>query len=267
MNSKKAFWYSFLLSMAVVLAAFGAVYGALTSYSRETDTPQTGVPINMPGVEDSKTILLCVDEEFPYFFLFKFNAIENRVGTAVISPSYKFSSGKTLADSLQKAGAMQCLMDTETEFGIKVDYYIQCSWTQLGHMANGMNDFGVELLGDSLPPVIRDYLLKSAERIDGKSIVNAARKASAFLDTELGLAFLARSRHSLMENNMEKLSETAGNAIKENYDGIVTNINTQRLKRLDRIVSFLCGGHRQHNSAVITRDDNQRQQKIDSIIQ
>ena len=70
-----------------------------------------------------------------------------------------------------------------------------------------------------------------------------------------------------MENNMEKLSETAGNAIKENYDGIVTNINTQRLKRLDRIVSFLCGGHRQHNSAVITRGDNQRQQKIDSIIQ
>ena len=34
MNSKKAFWYSFLLSMAVVLAAFGVVYGALTSYSR-----------------------------------------------------------------------------------------------------------------------------------------------------------------------------------------------------------------------------------------
>ena len=266
MKSTKTFFYSFLVSMVVMLMVMGCMGLALANRSTETDTPKEGVPMGMAGGEDSKTILLCIDSQYPYFFLFKFSAIENRVGIAAISPSFEIS-GEKIGERFQKAGAMQCLMDMESEYGINIDYYLQCTWRQLEKIVKDMDDIGIHSFGENLPGSIKNYLLKGMDMLDGKSLVNAAEKAAGFLDNEIGLAFLGYSRHILVENNIEILSKRAGDVIKDEYSGIVTNINTSGLNRMDRILNFLSAAYVEYNSVVITADDTTSQQKIDSILQ
>lgn len=265
MNSRKTFFYSFLLSSLVAMGVFGLVYLTMSS-SLETDTPQRGVPMGRPGIEDSKTILLCIEDDCPYFLLMKFNAIENRVGIAAISQGFEISAS-SLGQSLKSAGAMQCLMDIESEYGIAIDYYLQCPWQQLSPLVKDMEDIGIDSLGENLPYSIRNYLLKGADRLDGKSLVNAAEKAAGFMDNEIGLAFLVFSRKALIENNMEKLSSCRGSEMKKNYSDYVTNINSNELKRMDRIINFLSAAHVTYDCAVIVKGDSQSHEKINSIIQ
>lgn len=266
MNGRKTFIYSFLISSLFVMVIFGGVYMAISSKSQQAGTPQEGVPMGRPSVEDSKTILLCIDGEYPYFFLFKFNAIENRIGIAVFSPSYRINQN-TIEENFKKAGAMQCVLDTESAFDINIDYYLQCNWNQMSKLVEGMDDIGISSIGENLPQIMKSFILKGADRLDGKSLVNAAQKAAGFMDNEIGLAFLTQSRRALIENNLEKLPQTAGNTMKENYSSMITNINTQRLNRLDRILNFLAAAFVEYNCAVIVKDEPDAQAKVDSIIQ
>ena len=265
MNSRKTFFYSFLLSVFAAMGVFTLVYITMSS-SLETDTPQQGVPMGRPGIEDSKTVLLCVEGDCPYFLLMKFNAIENRVGIAAISQGFEISTN-SLGHRLESAGAMQCLMDIEAEYGITIDYYLQCPWQQLAVLVEDMDDIGIDSLGENLPQSIRNYLLKGVNRLDGKSLVNAAEKAAGFMDNEIGLAFLVSGRKALIENNMEKLSTCAGSEMKKNYADYVTNINSSQMKRMDRIINFLSAAHVTYDCAVIVKGDSQSHEKINSIIQ
>ena len=266
MNNLKAFFYSFIFSAITLMIIFGCVDAALNTRTSETDTLQQGVPMGMAGGEDSKTILLCVDEKYPYFFLFKFSAIENRVGIAALSPSLEISD-KNLAEIFSKAGGMQCLMDIEEQYGINIDYYLQCSWQQLGKIAGDMKPIEILSFGENLPDSIKNYLLKGVDMLDGKSLINAAEKAMGFLDNEIGLAFLTLSRHYLIENNIDILSDCGSIVLKENYSGIVTNINTNRLNRMDRILTFLAESFVEYRSVVVYGEDTDSHEKIASIIQ
>ena len=87
------------------------------------------------------------------------------------------------------------------------------------------------------------------------------------MDNELRLAFLISVRKALLEKNMEKLPDCSGNAIKENYSQLVTNINTNALNSMDRIINFLSAAHVQYDCTVVVKDDNQSHSRIDSIIQ
>ncbi len=266
MNGKKTFLYSFFISSLFVMIILGGVYIAVSGRSQQAGTAQEGVPMGRPGVEDSKTILLCVDGQYPYFFLFKFNAIENRTGIAVFSPSYKINQN-TLEENFKKAGAMQCVLDMESAYDINIDYYLQCDWSQLAILVEGMDDIGISAIGENLPHSIQSFILKGADKLDGKSLVNAAQKAAGFMDNEIGLAFLTHSRRALVENNLEKLPQTAGKTMKENYSSMITNINTQRLNRLDRILNFLAAAYVEYDCAVIVKDEPDAQAKVDSVIQ
>lgn len=265
MSRRKAFFASFFVSMIVVLAGFGILYGLMGTGAKETDTPQKGVPVTRPGTEDSKTLLLCVGDEHRYFFIFKFDALQNKIGIGAISPQYEFSAGGSLADSLQKAGIMQCVLDLQEEFGIGIDYYLQCSWSQLGKITEELTEFGVEELGENLPLTVKNYLLKGAEMLDGKSLANAAAKAEAFLDNELGLAFMNETAWCTVKYNLENLSEQCGEAVKKNYSNLITNLNTEDLQKMERIMKFLAVSHLDYPREVIMKGDSRRQEKMENI--
>ena len=133
-------------------------------------------------------------------------------------------------------------------------------------MVEDMKDIGIHSFGENLPGSIKNYLLKGADMLDGKSLVNAAEKAASFLDNEIGLAFLCYSRQCLVENNTDILYDCVADVIKDEYSGIVTNINTSRLNRMDRIMNFLAASQLEIKSVVITRDDTASTEKINSII-
>lgn len=262
---RKAFFASFFRSLLVVLAGFGILHIIIGTRASETDTPQKGVPVAKPGIEDTKTLLFCVGDEFHYFFLFKFDALQNKIGIGGISPAYEFSFGGSMADSLKKAGVKQCLLDLQQEFGISIDYYLQCSWSQLGDMTGGLTEFGIDELGRGLPPGIKNYLLKGAEKLDGRSLANAARKAEGLLDNRLGLAFLNEAAWCTIRYNLENLPDECGRAVKDDYSRLITNLNTNSINRLDRIIKFLEISHVDYPRQVIMKGDRDRQEKIDSI--
>lgn len=267
MSRKKAFFISFFISMVTVLTIYRLAWGGMQSRSKETDTPQTGVPKAAPGVHDSKTLFLGLgDEENPYFFIIKLSAINNRIGIGCISPSYVFSEGKTLADSFSKAGIVQCKMDAEEEFGVNLDYYLWCSWAQAATLVADMDDIGLDSLGRQLPPVIRDFLLEGAEKTDGQTLVNCAEKAAGFLDNEIGLAFLTESMAQLIINNPGQLGDCA-RAVRENYSALTTNLNTTSLAGMERITDFLAVSHVEYPRQVIVKGDNRASEKIALVLE
>ena len=267
MNRRKAFFVSFTVSMAAVLAVYLLMWTGLQNRSRETDTPQTNIPKPVPGVQDSKSILLCLgDEDNPYFFIVKMSAITKRIGIGCISPSYRCSQGESLAQSFRKAGVKQCLLDIENEFGIDIDYYLHCSWKQAAQLTENMDDIGLEKLGEDMPPVIKNYLLESAEKTDGRTLINCAEKAAGFLDNEIGLAFLTESMAQLIINNPSCLPQIADN-VKNIYSSLITNLNTESLVGMKRIAEFISDSYVEYPRDVILKNDSKAKEKINFVLE
>ena len=267
MNGRKAFFISFFISMIGVAVIYGSMWGMIQGKTRETDTPQPGIAKTVPGVNDSKTLLLGLGEgENPYFFVIKLSAITNRIGIGCISGQYEFSDGKTLAKSLKSAGIMQCLLDIEEEFDVKIDHYIYCSWQQAALLAKDMANINTDSLGEKLPPVIKDFLLSGAEKLAADTLINCRQKAAAFLDNEIGLAFLTETMAQLIMASSTNLADITEN-IKDNYSDIYTNLNTTSLAQLQRICQFLAVSHIEYPRRVIVKGQPEAAEKIRMIME
>ena len=227
---------------------------------------QQGVPINKPGVTDSKTILLQTGNDYPFFTLIKFNAIEGETGIVTISRNYMMEkTQRTLSQSLEKAGIMQCVLDISEEFDITIDYFLQCSWQELALLIGELNDFGIDELGENLPESTKEFLLKNAERIDAHTIINALEKSEAFLDNQIGLAFINESAYLLIKNNTDIMGKECGRILKNNYTKFNTNINSEDMKSLERILSFLSAGGIEYPRDIIISSQSENSDIIHNI--
>ena len=263
MKKISVFLKTFIITLSLMSFCYFILYLSINNKTSVTGENKSDVPINMPGVNDSKTLFLEVGEENPFFFLIKFNAIEGKVCIASISPSYKYqTSNRTLSESLKKAGIMQCVLETSKEFDIKIDYFLECSWQELGLLIGDLSDFGIENLGENIPKSIKNFLLKGAENLDGQSLVNAAEKAGGFLDNELGLGFLNESAYLIIKNNINVLADVSGKRMKNNYNKFNTDINPEGMKNLERILNFLTLEGVEYPRCVITKNTIDANDKI-----
>ncbi len=264
MTGRKAFFITFVTTLSFMLAAFGVLYLMLERDIIETDTPQPGVAVAQPGVRDTKNLFIAAgDKECSFFYIIRFNAPQSKISVVSVSPSYVYpSTGRSLAQSMDKAGVLQCVMDTKEEFGIEIDNYLCCSWDEMRTILKDFQDFGIEHLGGSLPRSVQKLLLKSAEKLDADSLINAVEKRGKFLDNELGLAFLNECAYMLIYANGENLYNYAGQRLKECYSLLDTNINTETLKDYQRIIRFLDPAVTEYVREVVVAGDNQAEEKI-----
>ena len=125
MTGKKAFLITFVTTLSFMLAVFGLLYLMLDKDIIETDTNQPGVAV-APGVYDTKNLFVCAgSDECRFFFVLRLNAPQSKISVVSVSPSYVYpSTGRSLSQSMEKAGVLQCIMDTEEEFGIEIDNYL-----------------------------------------------------------------------------------------------------------------------------------------------
>ena len=263
MKQRHVFFAAFFSSMAVVLCAFGLLYMIIDLRVSETDTPQKQVPMKMPGVEDSKTVFVAVgDEESPYFFLFKFNAIQDKIGILGISPSYVWEeTGISVQESYEKAGVLQCITDIQEQLDINVNYYIQCSWRQLAQILGGLEDVGIDEMSENLPVPVKNFLMKNAENIDADTLINALDKAGGLLDNQLGLAFMNECAYLLIKHNLDNLCRGPGQTISDLYSQLDTNLNTRALERFENIISFFQLSEPQFSRQIIVKGDSDAAQK------
>lgn len=242
-----------------MLAAFGGLYIVLRHRSRSAGTPQQGVAINQPTVNDTRNLFVSVgDDNSRFFFIFRFNAPQNKISVVSVSPSYIFSTtGRSMAQSMEKAGVLQCVMDTEGEFGIDINNYLHCDWDDMRDILQDFTDFGLERLGENLPAILKSLLLKNADYLDPDSLINAVEKAGRFMDNELGLGFLNECAYLLLYTNGENLDKYAGDRLKESYSALDTNLNTRSLKDYRRIIRFLDPAVVEYVRRVITAGDTE----------
>lgn len=267
MKQKKAFFVTFFITLLIMLAAFGALYLSLDVKPKETDKAKAGIAIKQPGIDDSKTILLCAgQEDCQFFFLIKFNALQNKISIMSISPSYTLEkTGRSLTQSMEKAGMLQCVYDLKNEFSLTVDYYLHCDWDTLALVFEEFSDFGVNELGENLPESVKNILLKGAEKLDVNSLINIAKTAQGFLDNQVGLGFLNESAYVLIKYNLPKLSTSAPQKIEKNYSRMNTSLNVISLEKLKTIINFLVEGEADYARDIIVNDEPEAQKKIDAL--
>ena len=63
MSKRKAFWYSFLLSLAVIVPLYLAVFALGLTRAKPAEKKQQGIPIAQPTVSDHKTVLVMTGSE------------------------------------------------------------------------------------------------------------------------------------------------------------------------------------------------------------
>ncbi len=266
---KKVFFKTFIITLSIMLACYGILYITMGDNTYAAHTPQKNIPINKPTHQDSATILVsCGDENSRFFFVIKFNGYQNTVSVISVSPSFVLpQKGYSLSQSIQKAGIMQCVLDIKEEFGINVDYYINCSWDGMRKLLEDFCEFGIEELGSGLPPVIKNFLLAGADSLDRDSMINAVEKAGAFLDNRLGIGFLNEGAYRLIKFNGHNLYSLLSPRLKANYSSIQTNINSRDLKKLERIMEFIDPDTALYKRQVVVNGETDRAAKIKDCVE
>ncbi len=262
---RKVFFRTFFITLSIMLVCYGILYMIIDGRSKPVGKNRQGIPITrQPAPGDSATVMVAAgDENRRYFFLIKFNGYRGKVSVTSISPSYILpSKGRNLTRSMEKAGVMQRVLDVKEEFGINVDYYINADWDGMRNLLEDFCEFGIEELGRQLPVVIQNFLLKSARAIDRNSLINAAEMAAGFLDNEIGLAFLNESVYRLLKYNGDNIHRFVGQQLKKGYSNIDTNINTEGMKKFERILNFIDPKVTEYLRRVVTKDETRRREII-----
>ena len=250
-NGKKIFFISFVASFLLMLAAYLALYWTMDITPHEINAKKSGIPIQKAGIDDSKTVLLCIQaDKTEFFFLLKFNALQNKVNISCLSSQLMLKKAdRTIDASYKYAGIMQCVYDIKNEYDIAVDYYAVCSEDTMAKIIASFKGFDVREVSDKLPQPIKSLLTKGAEHLDANSLVNIIKGTGGLLDNNTGLTFLNECAYLLVKYNLENIAKYGLKDFKDNFSSINTNINAQALDKLNGIIELLL-----RNEVVYERD-------------
>ena len=139
MTNKRAFWISFLISLAVIVPGYLALLAyTLVTPSVAADTPQTDIPVVFPTVQDDKTVLVMTGG----YTLVHLDALHRRL-TAVSLPAETVvlveGSPVTLSQAVASAGPTQGVRALEETLGVSVDNYL---FTPSGTLADIAGNLG-----------------------------------------------------------------------------------------------------------------------------
>ena len=126
MQTFKTFLITFLSSVCIVFVCFGGLYWLITPSQKPTGTNQDNVPITRPTSADNKTTLVFLQKESgSIFLLVKLNAVDSKVEITAVPPRFYLPrADRTLLQSFEYAGIMQCVQDLSQHSDITIDYHL-----------------------------------------------------------------------------------------------------------------------------------------------
>lgn len=266
MKQMKAFFITFFVSFSVMLCCYMALYWIVGySSSKAAGDNAGGVPLLTPDYNDSKTTLVVMRcDGGDFYFLLKLNALQNKVSlVSVPSDFYLSLPGRTLGESMEYAGVMQCVQDLSQQFDITIDYHLLCDKSSMENLLASFSGLEIAQL-EGIPQSVKEYLLKGSEYMDTTALLGAVDMAAAVLNNPTGLEFLNLAGFNLIKNNMANLCDYALEDIKTAFTNITTNIGTKDIDRLRRICNFLLDKTVEFERAVLT-DEESAAEQIDRI--
>lgn len=240
MGRVKAFFVTFGISLCVVFAGYMALYWQVKTGLQQADTPQQGIAALRVETEDSKTCLLVLDfDEARFFTLVKLNAIQGKVNVVGIPASFYLDTAqRTLAQSMDYAGVMQCVQDISRQFDVAVDCFMVCDSEAIGTLTK---DFApVEMDGIDVPRPLQRYLPQQGS-MDGASVFGAVDYCSGQLEEAAANEFVNGVLYRLVRDNLQAMYSSFPQAVKDNFSAINTDMGTTQLARLKRIAALLSG--------------------------
>ncbi|MBE6895168.1 MAG: hypothetical protein E7483_06180 [Ruminococcaceae bacterium] len=223
MQSVKTFFITFLSSVCVVLFSFLALYWSLAPASKSAGTAQNDIPIAKADSTDNKTTLVFADTDTQsIFMLVKLNAVDMQVTVTAIPADYHIgTANRTLNQSFEYAGIMQCVQDLSVQLDIVIDYHI--------------------------------YLEQEDIKKLSESFENTSTDSILSLDNPQRLAF---SAVQAIKSNMTDIQDYVLNHIPKEFSYLSTNIGKTEAAKLNRILTILQRSQTEYKYTVLT-DSNQ----------
>ena len=254
MGKTKAFLYTFGISFSITLICYGILYWTIPPKS--VDKNQQNVPILTAQAQDSKTSLIVLNnKDSNFFFLLKLNGIQKKVGLISIPPDfYITNSGRTMEESFEYAGIMQCVQDLSNEFDLNIHYHILCTEENLSNIISSFSGVYIDKISNFLPPSINNLIFKGTDYMDIATFTSTVSKLGVYLDNNIGIEFLNNIGIYLIKNNMDNIGAYVIDDIKKNFSHLNTNISTEDFERLKRIMSLLNNSQVEFSNVVLNQN-------------
>ena len=154
MSKTKVFWLSFVLTLAVLVPMYLAVYayGSATNGAAAAEKAQSGVWVAQATAADAKTVLVMsgsgTAQTAESYTLVRFDALKNKISVASMPPeTIVLVSGSpvTLAQAVDSAGPSQAAAALQETLNIPVDNYLFATPAMLWQMAEAFGNVQLRL--------------------------------------------------------------------------------------------------------------------------
>ena len=265
MSRTKAFFVTFGISFGVVLAGYMVLYAIVgRSVQQQADVPQQGIAALTVETEDSKTCLVVLDfDGMDFYTLVKLNAIQGKVNVVTIPASFYLDTAqRTLGQSMEYAGVMQCVQDISRQFDVSVDCFAVCDSEGIGALTENFRP--LETAGIDVPQPVKKYLPDSGS-VDADSLFAAVDYCSHTLEETAANEFVNVVLYRLVSENMDVMYSHLPDAIKHSFSQINTDIGTAQLSRLKRIAALL-GNVGVYCDRLVLSDTESAQAQVDRVL-
>lgn len=221
MQNFKIFLVTFLSSLCIVFAGFGALYWLSAPSPQTAGTNQNNIPITKATISDSKTILVYLHSQTDgAFLLIKLNAVNNSASVTAIPADYYISHrSRTLAQSFEYAGIMQCVQDLSEHLDTDINYHL-------------------DLDCEKLPQFDLSFI--------------SAGTASDIPFTDL--LSLASLTAQAIKNNISEIQSLFLPIIPANFSYLYTNMGKTEIAHISRILTLLVQNNADFDCTVLTNN-------------
>lgn len=248
MSKRKAFWFSFLLSLAVIVPLYLAVFALGITRAKPAEQKQQGIPIAQPTVSDHKTVLVMTGSATAQtpdtYALVYFDALRSKISVVTFPKETIVLTGGqagTLAQAVEKAGPSQGVAALSETLEISVDNYLFASPETLCRMTEGLGNASLAL---------GEYLTQ--EQIGNLQLVVEGTQtqvlsprllteilASGEVSQKVRYELRAAGYRAFLQAGSETLANVLPDAVRKNSTKLATNITATEIFDYERIFDFL----------------------------
>ena len=248
MTNKKAFWFSFLLSLAVIVPGYLALLAyTLVTPSVAADTPQTDIPVVFPTVQDDKTVLVLTGgetvKEASGCTLVRLDALHRRL-TALSMPAdtVVLVNGEpvTLSQAIASAGPTQGVRALEETLDITVSNYLYAPADVLADIAGELGTARMKLRAY----ISNDALERLALAVDGVDDLSlspplfAEVLASGEVPDSALYELRACGYAAFLSAGRQNLTSLV-DEVRANSSSVATDLTATQLYDYERLLNFL----------------------------
>ncbi len=235
MRSLKIFLITFLTSVCLVLFSFTVLYRFSFPSLNPADANGENIPIAAPDSTDNKTILIFANgEKSGIFALLKLNAVDKKISFVTFPKDFiPPKSSRSLIESFEYAGIMQCVQDLSECFDISINHHMLIDSEILTAICRSFSPVSCNIISSPIPSNIQCFEDNSIGIDELAYIMDTQNEL-----TEQELKFISEVCLKIIQNNLENIQNYALSDIIKNMSYLTTDIGKQEIGKLSRIISL-----------------------------